>query len=153
MQTSWWHHRLWKFAADMDRDGALTLSDAALWPQWLFYLPGDAAIALLGPTPIGTYFHLTPAHLGSSTSAWIAGALWFVAACLAVYFYGFMLHVIDPTLRQQRRERRAVRKQRAAAERARARAARKKKRSKAPAERREPGIHTPVATHAEDRAA
>ena len=109
MQASWWQYRGWKFITDMNGDGALSGSDALLWAQWLFFLPGDAFIAYYGPTELGRYLGLTQASFGSATSAGLSVLLWAVAVWAALYLFGFLLDAIDPTYRQQQRESRQAR--------------------------------------------
>ena len=106
MTQSWWQHRQWQFIADMNRDGALTPSDVWLWLQWLFFMPGDALIAQFGPTPLGRLLELTPASFGASTSVLLSAALWLVGLWALYYSWGYFLDAVDPTYRQQQRERR-----------------------------------------------
>jgi len=39
--------RVWKFVADMNYDGSVTISDVWLWVKWLYFYPGDLIILLL----------------------------------------------------------------------------------------------------------
>ena len=100
----WWQHREWRFVADMNRDGAVTMGDVELWWNWLFYLPGDALIAQLGPTALGRSLELTPASFASPLSALISAVLWLLAAWVLAHVPGVVQDVIDPTWRTQRRE-------------------------------------------------
>jgi len=44
--------RQWAFILDMNRDGAVTISDVGLWMKWLFFYPGDFIhSALIALTP------------------------------------------------------------------------------------------------------
>lgn len=90
MTQAWWH----------------TASDALLWLQWLFFLPGDAAIALIGPTSLGAMLQLTPASLGTGTAALLSVALWLLGIWLVFAAVRFVIDAIDPTFYEQRRERR-----------------------------------------------
>lgn len=36
-----YHMRIWSFVADMNGDGAVTISDVWLWFKWLYFYPGD----------------------------------------------------------------------------------------------------------------
>jgi hypothetical protein len=112
MQVSWWQYRQWRFPADMNGDGVMTASDAPLLAQWLFFVPGDAVIALIGPLPIGRFLELTPASFGSTTSALISAALWLLAIYAAVGLPGLFMDIVDPTHRQQKRERREAQRAR-----------------------------------------
>lgn len=104
MTQAWWQHRQWKFIADMNRDGALTPSDVWLWLQWLFFLPGDALIALLGPTALGAVVQLTPESFGTATSALLSVALWPLGVWLLFGVARFLVDTVDPTFYAERRE-------------------------------------------------
>ena len=138
MQSSWWEYRQWRFVADMNGDGVVSTSDLPLWGPWLFFWPGDAFIALFGGTSLGRFLELSPASFGSATSAALAAALWLLALAIAFYLPRFFVDIVDPTSRQERRERRAALRSR----RRQARLARRRARRPAPPpsfeERREP---------------
>jgi hypothetical protein len=106
MQASWWHYRHWKFAADMNGDGTLSRSDVLLWAQWLYFMPGDAFIAQVGPTDLGRLLGLTQASFGGTISACISGALWLLALLALYYLRAWILDAADPTYRQHLREQR-----------------------------------------------
>ena len=112
MQVAWWEYRQWRFLADMNADGMVTVSDLPLWAQWLFFVPGDALIAQFGTTRFGHFLELTPASFGSATSAALSAALWLLAAGVAFYLPRFFIDIVDPTSRQQRRERRQAQRAR-----------------------------------------
>jgi hypothetical protein len=112
MQTSWWQYRKWRFMADMNGDGAVSTADVPHWMEWIFLLPGDAAIALSGATPVGRFLELTPASFGSPTSAGLAAALWVLIIMAAFYLPRFFVDIIDPTSRQQRLEHRRAERMR-----------------------------------------
>jgi hypothetical protein len=115
MLASWWQYRQWRFVADMNGDGLVTSSDVPLWTHWGFFLPGDAFIAQFGSTRLGTFLEVTPASFGGTTSAVLSVALWLLALSAAFYIPRFFVDIVDPTSRQQRRERRVaqrVRKER-----------------------------------------
>ncbi len=62
----------------MNMDGLVTISDAWLWLQWLFFLPGDfAAMVLLG-TPIGDFFEITLGSIQGVGSGALSFCVWFV---------------------------------------------------------------------------
>jgi len=39
--------RLWKFVADMNSNGNVTISDVWLWCKWLYFYPGDWLLGLM----------------------------------------------------------------------------------------------------------
>ena len=39
--------RQWRFAADMNRSGAVTISDVWLWLKWLYFYPGDGLLYIV----------------------------------------------------------------------------------------------------------
>jgi hypothetical protein len=106
MQGSWWHYRHWKFVADMNGDGTLSRSDVLLWAQWLYFMPGDAFIAQVGPTDLGRLLGLTQASFGGTMSACISGALWLLALLAVIYLRAWIIDAADPTYREHLRERR-----------------------------------------------
>jgi len=106
MTQAWWPPRQWKFVADMNRDGAITLSDVRLWAEWALYLPGDALIAQLGPTTSGSMFNLTPKSFGGGTSAVLSVALWLFGIWALYRIVLFLIDAADPTFLAERRERR-----------------------------------------------
>lgn len=112
MQDSWWDYRKWRFLADMNGDGIVSVRDVPHWAAWLFYLPGDAFIALFGTTRVGVFLELTPTSFGGSTSAMLSVALWLLAVAIALYLPRLFVDIVDPTSRQQRRERREARRDR-----------------------------------------
>lgn len=142
MQASWWDYRQWRFVADMSGDGIVSLSDLPHWGHWLFYLPGDAFIALFGATRVGTFLELTPASFGGSTSAALSVALWLLGLAVAAYLPSLFIDIVDPTSRQERRERRQAQRETKRQARLARRAARRPPPRRAPPlryeERREP---------------
>lgn len=72
-----------KLAYDMNGDGAVTISDARLWTEWLLTLPGDyMVIAIMKWAPsVAHFFELGPHFLGSwLLSLAVAGIAWFTLA-------------------------------------------------------------------------
>jgi hypothetical protein len=82
----------------------ITASDISHWAHWLFFMPGDALIALIGPTSFGRFLNVTSASFGSATSGWISAALWLLGIWVIFYVRGFLIDCADPTYRQQQRE-------------------------------------------------
>jgi len=62
--------------ADMTGDGIVTISDVVLWLQWLFALPGDAAVLAMAGTPVGTFFEVGRHSLGGNVSLGLSVAFW-----------------------------------------------------------------------------
>jgi hypothetical protein len=112
MQVTWWEYRQWRFLADMNADGMVTASDLPLWAKWAYFVPGDAFIAQFGTTRIGQFLELTPASLGSPTSAALSAVLWLLAVFVVFYVPRLFIDIVDPTSRQQRRERRQAQRAR-----------------------------------------
>lgn len=144
MQVTWWEYRQWRFLADMNADGMVTASDLPLWAKWAYFVPGDAFIAQFGTSKIGQFLELTPASLGSPTSAALSAVLWLLALFVVFYVPRLFIDIVDPTSRQQRRERRQAQR----ARRTQARLARRTQRARLQRredqrlqERREPTLH------------
>jgi hypothetical protein len=142
MQVTWWEYRQWRFLADMNADGMVTASDLPLWIKWWFFVPGDALIAQFGTTAFGRFLELTPASLGSPTAAALSAVLWLFAVAAVFYVPRFFIDIIDPTARQQRRERRQAQRVRRRQARLARRAQRRSRRREEPPlqERREPTL-------------
>lgn len=106
----------------MNRDGTVWIDDLRLWAEWLFFLPGDALIAYMGPTALGGMLQLTPASFGTSTPALLSTVLWLFGIWLLFAVVRFIIDAADPTFLAERRERRqaAARARRALKERQRA---------------------------------
>lgn len=79
MDNNWWDYRLWAFAADMNADGAVTITDVWLWFKWLYFMPGDLLIAMFGPTGIGRFLELTVSSFGGIGSGILSFTLWMLA--------------------------------------------------------------------------
>ncbi len=82
------------------------MTQASLWLQWLFLLPGDTLIARIAPTPLGALLDLSPRSLGGNTAAALSMAAWLIGVW-ALYGIGiFLIDAVNPTYRAERRERR-----------------------------------------------
>lgn len=64
------------FAADMNADGAYTVSDVWLQIKWLFFAPGDGVICFIGHTPLGKFFEISYSSFGNIFSATVGGMVW-----------------------------------------------------------------------------
>ena len=95
----------------MDPHSSVAASDFGSSLERVFYLPGDAFLAQIGSTPLGRFLDLTPAAFGTTASAVVSGTAWLLAVWALVYLSRFFLDAVDPTYRQQQRERREARAQ------------------------------------------
>ena len=76
MYGTWWDYRLWSFFADMNGDGVVTITDVWLWFKWLYFMPGDFLVAVVGPTALGRFLELTTSSYGSFGSGFLSFILW-----------------------------------------------------------------------------
>lgn len=79
----WWHERLWGFVADMNFDGAVTITDLWLWFKWLYFMPGDVVVSMVGPIGLGRFLEMTP---DSSLGGLGSGVMSFLAWTLLITF-------------------------------------------------------------------
>jgi hypothetical protein len=72
-----WNVR-WSFAADMNGDGLVTISDAWLWLKWIFFAPGDLLLLLLMShgTSVALFFEINPASLYGALSGMFSVFIW-----------------------------------------------------------------------------
>lgn len=70
--------RQWKFAADMNQSGSITISDIWLWFQWLYFYPGDGVVYFLiyKASSIGAFLEMTPDSYGGVFSGIISFVVW-----------------------------------------------------------------------------
>lgn len=73
---NWWDYRLWSFVADMNGDEAVSISDVWLWFKWLYFMPGDLVVAMIGPTALGRFLELTTFSYGNAGSGVLSFILW-----------------------------------------------------------------------------
>lgn len=73
--------RQWSFILDMNRDGAVTISDVLLWMKWLFFYPGDFLHSvLIAVVPgIARFLDLSPASYGGWGAGLVSAYVWFNA--------------------------------------------------------------------------
>ncbi len=84
MDGSWWDYRLWSFSADMNGDGTVTISDVWLWCKWLYFMPGDLVVAMVGPTAFGRFLELTTSSYGSAGSGFLSVILWMLVSGVVI---------------------------------------------------------------------
>ena len=79
----------WVIAMDMNCDGAVTISDVALWVSWLFYVPGDGLLWLLMQHPDAVIFlELTPSVYFGWVSAIASAVGWLIVVIVLVFIAG-----------------------------------------------------------------
>ncbi len=64
--------RQWEFLADMNYDGAITVSDVGLWAKWFMHYPGDYLISKMIGTDFGNFFEVSSSDYGGGFSIFIA---------------------------------------------------------------------------------
>lgn len=76
--------RQWEFVADMNRSGAVTVSDVWLWIEWLYFWPGDGLIYLvIRYLPrAAAFLELSPGKFSGPLSLFLSFGLWIVAVVL-----------------------------------------------------------------------
>jgi hypothetical protein len=67
-----------KLAADMNWDGALTISDVWLWVKWFYFLPGDFLVQVIGPTPLGAFLEISVLSYHGVGSGIVSAIAWLV---------------------------------------------------------------------------
>jgi len=96
MSDSWFARRSWEFFADMNGDGAVTIRDVWPWLKWLYFLPGDALIAWLGPTALGRFLELGPGVMGGPISAGLSFFVWYLGLWILLHLvFGIVGTVLD----------------------------------------------------------
>jgi len=102
--------RQWKFVADMNRSGTVTVSDVWLWIEWLYFWPGDGLIylAITKAPGLAKFFELSAGKFSGPLSLFLSFGLWIVAVVLlflAWHFVGKMAALtIDALKRPFRRK-------------------------------------------------
>lgn len=65
-------------AADMNLDGAVTISDVGLWIEWLYRLPATVVVGLAEQSPgIARFFEITCATGQGAGGVIFASVVWF----------------------------------------------------------------------------
>lgn len=66
-----------RFVADMNADGAYTISDVWLQVKWIFFAPGDGIICFIGSAPnLAEFFEISYSSFGNAFSATIGALVW-----------------------------------------------------------------------------
>lgn len=84
--------RQWKFVADMNRSGTVTVSDAWLWIEWLYFWPGDGLIylAITKAPGLAKFFELSAGKFSGPLSLFLSFGLWIVAVVLLFLAWHFV---------------------------------------------------------------
>jgi hypothetical protein len=61
---------------DIDHDGSLTLGDVWAGCKYIFFIPGDFAVAVVNGSPIGSSIGIASASAGGWASAVISLVVW-----------------------------------------------------------------------------
>jgi uncharacterized iron-regulated membrane protein len=85
--------RQWSFIADMNFDGAVTISDAWLWLKWLFFYPGDLLFYVLmtSVSPVARFLELSQSSYGGWSSGIISAITWLIACSVIAFLLGAAL--------------------------------------------------------------
>ena len=74
-----------RLAADMNWDGAVTISDVWLWVKWFYFLPGNLLVQVIGPTPLGTFLEIDLLSYHGVGSGIVSAIAWlFIVPILSV---------------------------------------------------------------------
>jgi len=70
--------RLWTFVADMNSDGAVTISDVWLWFKWLYFYPGDGMlyVAMKSTPALAQFFEMSSMSYGGGLSGTVSFFTW-----------------------------------------------------------------------------
>ena len=80
--------RQWAFIADMNHDGAVTISDVGLWLKWLYFYPGDLlhySILSLAPG-VAQFLELSPSSYGGWGSGIVSAFVWMIVLPMLAIF-------------------------------------------------------------------
>jgi hypothetical protein len=72
--------RQWEFAADMNQNGLVTVTDVWLWIKWGYFWPGDGLIWLaINYTPgLAKFLELSPGKYSGPLSLFLSFPMWVV---------------------------------------------------------------------------
>lgn len=65
-----------RLVADMNRDGAFTISDIWAWFKYVFFAPGDLVIGLLYGSPAGRFLEIDLSALNGVGSGVLSFFVW-----------------------------------------------------------------------------
>lgn len=89
---------------DMNRDGAVTISDAVLWVKWLACLPGNLAMEGMALVPrISNFFEIRASTMMGYDSfyGWPA---WVISVLAWLILFGWISELWDPTHNERARQ-------------------------------------------------
>jgi hypothetical protein len=78
---------MWRFRADMNGDGIVSIADVWLWIKWLYFYPGDGLIYLIGNTAVGSYLNLSAQPYGGELALGISVVVWLCVADILVRLF------------------------------------------------------------------
>ena len=82
----------WFLEKDMNCDGASTISDANLWFEWVFFLPGDGLYWLLMQSQqLSAFLELT----GDAYGGWDSGIFSAMAWLIALIIWGVVAALLE----------------------------------------------------------
>lgn len=76
------------FIADMNADGAFTISDIWEWFKWVYFAPGDLIAIFLLDTSIGNFLEVSWESLSGTGSGVVSLVLW-------LFLLGILLVALD----------------------------------------------------------
>ena len=82
-------------AWDVTGDGVFTISDAGVWLNALFFLPGNKVLATLMETSLGRFFEMTPDWYGGWFSGIVSLAIWLIVLSIIGVIHNFIVGVND----------------------------------------------------------
>ena len=87
--------RQWAFVADMNGDGAITISDVWLWVKWLFFYPGDLLLAglMAGFPDVARFFEISTSSYEGFFSGVVGAIFWLIASFMILGAVGLLLEL------------------------------------------------------------
>jgi len=70
--------RQWRFSADMNHSGAVTISDVWLWAKWLYFYPGDGLLyfVIRKAPALAKFFEISSNSYGGVFSGLVSFLVW-----------------------------------------------------------------------------
>jgi hypothetical protein len=72
--------RLWRFIADMNGDGFVTITDVWMWLKWLYFYPGDGLLYLVEKVlpGVANFFEVSALTYGGGFSGIFSFFVWLI---------------------------------------------------------------------------